>query len=114
MAREGWPTLGEAMDLDADLETLRDLMWGWDVFGLGTSGRESAPEEYDGLIQLAIELINHGEDDAAVAYQLVEAIALGWLGLHEVDEPPMRLLTNNLSLATTFVERTRAFYFRDS
>lgn len=114
MACEGRPTLGEAMDLNADLETLRDLMWGWDVFGLGASGRESAPEEYDGLIQLALELINEGEDDVAVARQLIEALALGWLGLKEVDEPPMRLLTNNLALATTFVARTREFYFGDS
>lgn len=103
--------MGEAMDLDPDLETLRDLMWEWDVIGLGTSGRESASEEYDGLIQLAIELINDGDDDEAVARQLIEALALGWLGLNDVDEPPMRLLTNNLALATTFVARTRAFYF---
>jgi hypothetical protein len=103
--------MGEAMDLDPDLETLRDLMWEWDVFGLGTSGRESAPDEYDGLIQLTIELINDGEDDAAVARQLIEALAFGWLGLNDVDEPPMRLLTTNLALATTFVERARAFYF---
>ncbi|MGV8969694.1 MAG: hypothetical protein ACOH1J_04520 [Microbacteriaceae bacterium] len=99
------------MDLDPDLETLRDLMWEWDVIGLGESGRESAPEEYDGLIQLTIELINDGEDDAAVARQLIEVLALGWFGLNDVDEPPTRLLTNNLALATMFVARTREFYF---
>ena len=99
------------MDLDPDLEALRDLMWEWDFFGLGSDGRVSAADEYDQLIHLALELISDGNSDETVARQLIDVIALVWLGFKEADDPSMLLLTDNIGLATTFVERVRAFYF---
>jgi len=95
------------MGLEANIKQLREIAWSWDLFGLGPEGKAAALDEYDGLVQMAIEMIDEGLSDAAAGERMIEFIAHDWMGLDEVDEPPMRLLTNQLDSAIRFVGSIR-------
>ena len=97
------------MGLEANIAQLREIAWSWDLFGLGSEGKEAAADEYDDLIEMAVELIDEGLSDAAAGEKMIEFVARDWMGFDYSDEPPMRLLTNQLDSAIRFVGGVRRY-----